>query len=137
MTFLRNNCQNQQGIKIIISRNHPNLFSKLRPFSLCNFSPRKIFQSLIYAPVIQRPPMKVLKLSLLSPSVERVQAIWSICLALLAGSVCAACLAWLQRREPMQALGARVWWLVLPATLALLGGVSAWALPEAIQQYRY
>ena len=57
--------------------------------------------------------------------------------ALLAGSVCAACLAWLQRREPMQALGARVWWLVLPATLALLGGVSAWALPEAIQQYRY
>ena len=49
----------------------------------------------------------------------------------------AACLAWLQRREPMQALGARVWWLVLPATLALLGGVSAWALPEAIQQYRY
>jgi undecaprenyl-diphosphatase len=57
--------------------------------------------------------------------------------ALLAGSVCAACLAWLQRREPMPALGARVWWLVLPATLALLGGVSAWALPEAIQQYRY
>ncbi|MBD9427433.1 bifunctional DedA family/phosphatase PAP2 family protein [Pseudomonas sp. PDM15] len=57
--------------------------------------------------------------------------------ALLAGSVCAASLAWLQRREPMRPLGARVWWLVLPATLALLGGVSAWALPEAIQQYRY
>jgi undecaprenyl-diphosphatase len=37
----------------------------------------------------------------------------------------------------MRQLGARVWWLVLPATLALLGGVSAWALPEAIQQYRY
>ena len=90
MTFLRNNGQNQQGIKIIISRNHPNLFRQLRPFSLCNFSPRKIFQSLIYTPVIQRPPMKVLKLSLLSPSVERVQAIWSICLALLAGSVWAA-----------------------------------------------
>ncbi|WP_394561508.1 bifunctional DedA family/phosphatase PAP2 family protein [Aquipseudomonas alcaligenes] len=57
--------------------------------------------------------------------------------ALLAGSVCAACLAWLQRREPMRPLGARVWWLVLPATLALLGGVSAWSLPEAIQLYRY
>ncbi|WP_252274886.1 bifunctional DedA family/phosphatase PAP2 family protein [Pseudomonas subflava] len=57
--------------------------------------------------------------------------------ALLAGSVCAACLAWLQRREPMRPLGARVWWLVLPATLALLGGVSAWSLPEAIELYRY
>jgi membrane protein DedA with SNARE-associated domain len=57
--------------------------------------------------------------------------------ALLAGSVCAASLAWLQRREPMRPLGAQVWWLILPATMALLGGVSAWALPEAIQQYRY
>ena len=37
----------------------------------------------------------------------------------------------------MRAGGSPVWWLVLPATLALLGGVSAWALPEAIQQYRY
>lgn len=57
--------------------------------------------------------------------------------SLLAGSVCAASLAWLQRREPMRPLGARVWWLVLPATLALLSGVSAWSLPEAIQLYRY
>lgn len=57
--------------------------------------------------------------------------------SLLAGSVCAACLAWLQRREPMRPLGARVWWLVLPATVALLGGASAWALPTAIQLYRY
>ena len=57
--------------------------------------------------------------------------------ALLAGTVCAASLAWLQRRQPMQALGARVWWLILPATLALLGGIASWALPEALQQYRY
>lgn len=57
--------------------------------------------------------------------------------ALLAGSVCAACLALLQRRSPLAPLGAQVWWLILPATLALLGGVSLWALPEAIQQYRY
>lgn len=57
--------------------------------------------------------------------------------SLLAGSVCAACLAWLQRREPMRPLGARVWWLVLPATVALLGGASAWALPTAMQLYRY
>ncbi|MEK1904350.1 MAG: bifunctional DedA family/phosphatase PAP2 family protein [Pseudomonas sp.] len=57
--------------------------------------------------------------------------------ALLAGCVCAASLALLQRRAPMAPLGARVWWLILPATLALLGGVSLWSLPEAIQQYRY
>ncbi|SIS22905.1 undecaprenyl-diphosphatase [Aquipseudomonas alcaligenes] len=57
--------------------------------------------------------------------------------ALLAGTVCAACLAWLQRRQPMQPLGARAWWLIAPATLALLGTASLWALPEAIQQYRY
>lgn len=57
--------------------------------------------------------------------------------ALLAGSVCAACLAWLQRHAPMAPLGARVWWLILPATLALLAAVSAWSLPEAIQRYRY
>lgn len=57
--------------------------------------------------------------------------------ALLAGSVCAACLAWLQRRQPMQPLGARTWWLILPATLALLGTASLWALPEAIQKYQY
>lgn len=57
--------------------------------------------------------------------------------ALLAGMVCAISLAWLQRRAPMQPLGARVWWLILPATLALLGAVSVWALPQAIEQYRY
>ncbi|MBC9249252.1 phosphoesterase [Pseudomonas alcaligenes] len=57
--------------------------------------------------------------------------------ALLAGSVCAASLALLQRRTLMAPLGARVWWLILPATLALLAGVSLWALPEALLQYRY
>ncbi|WP_220811894.1 bifunctional DedA family/phosphatase PAP2 family protein [Pseudomonas paralcaligenes] len=57
--------------------------------------------------------------------------------SLLAGGVCAACLAWLQRREPMRPLGAQVWWLVLPATVALLGGASAWAFPTAMQLYRY
>lgn len=57
--------------------------------------------------------------------------------ALLAGSVCAAWLAVLQRRAVMAPLSARVWWLILPASLALLGAISAWALPEALQQYRY
>ena len=57
--------------------------------------------------------------------------------ALLAGMICALSLAWLQRRAPIPPLGARVWWLVLPATLALLGSISVWALPEALEQYRY
>lgn len=57
--------------------------------------------------------------------------------ALLAGSVCAAWLAFLQRRQTLAPLSPRVWLLILPASLALLGAVSAWALPEALQQYRY
>ncbi|UUY10046.1 bifunctional DedA family/phosphatase PAP2 family protein [Pseudomonas sp. J452] len=57
--------------------------------------------------------------------------------ALLAGAVCAACLAVLQRRTTLAPLSAKAWWLVLPTSLALLGAVSAWALPEALQQYRY
>ncbi|MNG35126.1 hypothetical protein D3C84_1217930 [compost metagenome] len=57
--------------------------------------------------------------------------------ALLAGAVCAACLAFLQRRTTLAPLSRKTWWLVLPASLALLGAVSAWALPEALQQYRY
>ncbi|QKE64592.1 bifunctional DedA family/phosphatase PAP2 family protein [Aquipseudomonas campi] len=57
--------------------------------------------------------------------------------ALLAGSVCAAWLAFLQRRAVLAPLSARIWWLILPASLALLGAVSAWSLPEALQQYRY
>lgn len=31
----------------------------------------------------------------------------------------------------------RVWVLVLPACLALLGGVATWALPEALARYSY
>ena len=29
------------------------------------------------------------------------------------------------------------WWLLLPACLALLGCIATWALPQAMQQYRY
>lgn len=57
--------------------------------------------------------------------------------ALLAGCICALCLTWLQRREGFAPLGARVWWLVLPATVALLGGVSIWVLPNALLRYSY
>lgn len=57
--------------------------------------------------------------------------------ALLAGCICAAWLAILQRDQPMPAMSARVWWLVLPACIALLGGIATWALPEALAMYRY
>ncbi|PAU61018.1 bifunctional DedA family/phosphatase PAP2 family protein [Pseudomonas indica] len=57
--------------------------------------------------------------------------------ALLAATVCAASLSLLQRHAALPALAPRVWWLVLPATLALLGGIATWALPEAMEMYRY
>ena len=57
--------------------------------------------------------------------------------ALLASTVCAVCLAVLQRRSTVPSLSARVWWLILPATLLLLCAVSGWALPEALHRYRY
>jgi len=57
--------------------------------------------------------------------------------ALLAGTFCAASLALVQWREPLPALGAKVWWLILPASLALLGAIATWALPEALAIYRY
>ena len=57
--------------------------------------------------------------------------------ALLAATLCGASLALLQRRVPLQALPARVWWLILPACLALLGGIAFWELPAAFELYRY
>ncbi|MGH8352567.1 MAG: bifunctional DedA family/phosphatase PAP2 family protein [Pseudomonas sp.] len=57
--------------------------------------------------------------------------------ALLAGGFCALSLSLVQRHRLLPALGPRVWWLVLPACLALLGGIATWALPEAMALYRY
>ncbi|MFC2973729.1 bifunctional DedA family/phosphatase PAP2 family protein [Azotobacter bryophylli] len=57
--------------------------------------------------------------------------------ALLAGAVCAAILALAQWNSPLTALNPRAWWLVLPACLALLGGVILWRLPLALEMYRY
>lgn len=56
---------------------------------------------------------------------------------LLAASWCAASLALIQRRSPLPALPPRVWWLLLPALLALLGGFATWSLGEALALYRY
>lgn len=57
--------------------------------------------------------------------------------AMLASALCAASLAAVQWREPLGALSPRAWWLILPACIALLGGVATWALPTAMQMYRY
>ncbi|UEG62035.1 MULTISPECIES: bifunctional DedA family/phosphatase PAP2 family protein [Stutzerimonas stutzeri subgroup] len=57
--------------------------------------------------------------------------------ALLAASICAASLTLVQWRSPLHAMAPRVWWLILPACLGLLGAFSVWALPTAMQMYRY
>ena len=57
--------------------------------------------------------------------------------AVLAAAVCAASLTLVQWRTPLGALSPQVWWLVLPASLALLGAFALWSLPSAMQLYRY
>ncbi|MBO3275248.1 bifunctional DedA family/phosphatase PAP2 family protein [Pseudomonas schmalbachii] len=55
--------------------------------------------------------------------------------ALLASSVCAACLWLCQRRQPLPALSPRIWWTLLPACLLVLAIASGWGLTEAIHRY--
>lgn len=57
--------------------------------------------------------------------------------ALLAATLCGLSLALVQRRTPLRALPARAWWLILPACVALLGGIATWELPTALEMYRY
>lgn len=57
--------------------------------------------------------------------------------AMLAGCFCALSLALVQWRTPLPALPARVWWLLLPAILALLGGIATWQLSAGLLLYRY
>ncbi|WP_439859828.1 bifunctional DedA family/phosphatase PAP2 family protein [Pseudomonas sp. MBLB4136] len=57
--------------------------------------------------------------------------------ALLAAGLCGLCLGLLEWRAPLPALPARVWWLVLPACLALLGSIATWHLSEGLLLYRY
>lgn len=57
--------------------------------------------------------------------------------AVLAATVCAASLTLVQWRAPMDALSPKVWWLILPATLGLISAFALWALPGAMQMYRY
>ncbi|MCQ4294132.1 bifunctional DedA family/phosphatase PAP2 family protein [Pseudomonas stutzeri] len=57
--------------------------------------------------------------------------------ALLAACICAVSLTLAQWRSPLTAMPPKVWWLILPACLGLLGAFSIWALPTAMQMYRY
>jgi membrane protein DedA with SNARE-associated domain len=57
--------------------------------------------------------------------------------ALLACAVCGLSLAASQRRQTLTALPARLWWLLLPACLALLGGMATWHLSAAVLRYSY
>ena len=57
--------------------------------------------------------------------------------ALLACCVCALSLTLVQYRQPLTALPQRVWWLVLPACIALLTFFALHALPKALLRYQY
>lgn len=57
--------------------------------------------------------------------------------ALLACCICALSLTLVQHRQPLTALPQRVWWLVLPACIALLAFFALHALPKALLRYQY
>ncbi|HLA29925.1 MAG TPA: bifunctional DedA family/phosphatase PAP2 family protein [Pseudomonas sp.] len=61
----------------------------------------------------------------------------SIAGAVLAACICALSLTLVQWRRPLAALSARIWWLLLPAILALLGGIATWHWSAALLRYRY
>lgn len=57
--------------------------------------------------------------------------------ALLAGGLCALSLSLTQWPTPLPAIPAKVWWLILPACLGLLGAIATWQLSEGALLYRY
>ena len=57
--------------------------------------------------------------------------------AMLAACVCAASLWLIQRKEPLNAMPPRVWWLVLPALTVLFGFFALRHLPHAMLRYAY
>jgi len=61
----------------------------------------------------------------------------SIAGAVLAACICALSLTLVQWRRPLAALSARIWWLLLPAILALLSGIATWHWSAALLRYRY
>jgi membrane protein DedA with SNARE-associated domain len=57
--------------------------------------------------------------------------------AILAACICALSLALVQWRTALPALPRKVWWLLLPAVITLLGGIATWQLSAGLQLYRY
>jgi len=57
--------------------------------------------------------------------------------AMLAATLCATSLTLVQWRAPLDAMSPRVWWLVLPAVIAMTAVFAIWALPGAMLLYRY
>lgn len=57
--------------------------------------------------------------------------------ALLACCVTAVCLTLVQYRQPLVAMPLKVWWLVLPACIALLTFFALHSLPKALLRYQY
>ncbi|WP_298184187.1 bifunctional DedA family/phosphatase PAP2 family protein [uncultured Pseudomonas sp.] len=57
--------------------------------------------------------------------------------AMLAACFCALSLALVQWRTALPALPGKVWWLLLPAVIALLGGITTWQLSAGLLLYRY
>jgi membrane protein DedA with SNARE-associated domain len=57
--------------------------------------------------------------------------------AVLAASFCALSLALMEWRTPLPALPARLWWLLLPACLSLLGGIATWQWSAGLLRYAY
>nr|WP_150777020.1 bifunctional DedA family/phosphatase PAP2 family protein [Pseudomonas fluorescens]VVN29743.1 hypothetical protein PS652_04782 [Pseudomonas fluorescens] len=57
--------------------------------------------------------------------------------AMLACGVCATSLTLTQYRQPLTALPLKVWWLILPACVALLAFFALHSLPHALLRYQY
>ena len=56
---------------------------------------------------------------------------------LLAFFTCSTSLAFVQHRQPLPAMPRRVWWLLLPAILAVLIGFAAHSLTHGLVRYEY
>ncbi|WP_312932780.1 bifunctional DedA family/phosphatase PAP2 family protein [Pseudomonas sp.] len=56
---------------------------------------------------------------------------------LLACTVCALTLTLAQNRQPLPAMAQRVWWVILPACVALLAFFALHGLPAALLRYSY
>ncbi len=57
--------------------------------------------------------------------------------ALLATGVCALSVTLTQHRQKLETLPLRIWWLIVPALVALLGFFALRQLPDAILRYAY